>query len=662
MNIVAPNLLSFMIYASDAHKVWEDLHERFDKVNASRSFYLHKEIGKLTQESKQNAEHYQLRKLYQFLTRLNDTFDNAKDQILMTRPVPNINQAYAMIINVERHRRNNSTVGVGDPTTLLSYRVLTGGYNRGYKPRNNFGKSSLQCDFAILKVKLETIVINVMVTPLISEVGKEGGGPPDSKGAYAHTASIAPASCTQQGGVGNVVSSYSSATDSSSATAGVSSAPFFTQDQYNQILHMLNKGKQVDTVANSATVNTTGTITALMSHLVSNNWIIDTGATNHMDHNLNQLSNIRKLLDSDQNSIQLPNGEKVIISDTGDLSLFKDKSVHHELFTGKVMGISKEEHGLYILKHKEQDIPKQLNACSINAFDLIHADVWGPYRVPTHNGRSQKSVLLQCQVSKVNNGTEFFNNQVTGLLQEHGIVHQSTCVYTPQQNGRVERRHRFILDMARALRLPTIVLNGVSPFERLFHKSPSLNHLRVFGSLCYSTNLKKTYNFCRRAIPAVHLCYSSIQKGYVLYDLSSPLLIRNVECPALHSSDSFNPSASPCPSMPPLNNQPSLFFPSPPPTDNFSSSSLLLSAPADLRRSSRVTKPPIWMEDYIVLSKSSSSAHPISQCVTHSPTCKASLAAYSAITVSRSYDEAKAHPKWIEAMRAEISALEANRT
>ncbi|XP_070022079.1 uncharacterized protein LOC142177480 [Nicotiana tabacum] len=122
MNTVAPNLLSFVIYASNAHKVWEDLRERFDKVNASRSFYLHKKIEKLTQgllsvseyfsklrvlwneyealvphlscgcpESKQNAEHYQIGKLYQFLTGLNDTFDNAKDQILMTRPVPNIN-------------------------------------------------------------------------------------------------------------------------------------------------------------------------------------------------------------------------------------------------------------------------------------------------------------------------------------------------------------------------------------------------------------------------------------------------------------------------------------------------------------------------------------------------------------------------------------------
>ncbi|XP_019267553.1 PREDICTED: uncharacterized protein LOC109244848 [Nicotiana attenuata] len=787
MNIVAPNLLSSVIYASDAHKVWEYLRERFDKVNASRSFYLHKEIGKLTEgllsvseyfsklrelwdeyealvpppscgcpEPKQNAEHYQLRKLYQFLTGINDTFDNAKDQILMTRPVPNINQAYAMIINVESQRRNNATVGIGDPATLLSNRALTGGYNRGYKPRNNFAKSSLQCDFCHLKGHTRDSCYKLHGYPTDFRGRKGGGGTPDAKGAYAHIASIAPDSSTQQGSAANLVPSYSSATDSSSATTGVSSAPFFTQDQYSQILQMLNNAKQVDTVANSATMSITGTITALMSHLVTNNWIIDTGATNHMAHNLNLLSNIRKLSDSDQNSVQLPNGENVIISHTGDLSLSKDKSVHHvlyipdfkfnlmsvskitkelrclvaffpdfcifqELFTGNVMVIGKEDHGLYILKHKEQYVPKQLpdprpshsspfvnttasefqtNNASIENKHLSECldetVLWhkrlgrAPLRVlkkieslpnvqlkehfctvvlllskpeflflPVMHlisymlmfGGHKKYLIIilrvknqfHCNVKclRSDNGTEFFNNQAIGLLQEHGIVHQSSCVYTPQQNGRVERRHRSILDMARALR------------------------------------------------------YSSSQKGYVLYDLSSHLFFvsrdtvfwedifpfkhlhttlsplfpvlefRDANCPALHSSDAFNYSASPSPSMPPVHAQPSPFLPSSPSTDHSSSSSLPSPTHADLRRSSRVSKPPIWMEDYIVMSKPSSCAHPIPQCVSYdsiSPTCRASVTAYSLITEPRSYDEAKADPKWIEAMKAEISALEANQT
>ena len=44
------------------------------------------------------------------------------------------------------------------------------------------------------------------------------------------------------------------------------------------------------------------------------------------------------------------------------------------------------------------------------------------------------------------NGTEFFNSSVDELLSSQGIIHQSICAYNPQQNGKVERKHRHILE------------------------------------------------------------------------------------------------------------------------------------------------------------------------------------------------------------------------
>ncbi|XP_015160117.1 uncharacterized protein [Solanum tuberosum] len=41
MNAVRPSLLSYVVYASDARKVWLDLRERFDTMNGSRIFQLH---------------------------------------------------------------------------------------------------------------------------------------------------------------------------------------------------------------------------------------------------------------------------------------------------------------------------------------------------------------------------------------------------------------------------------------------------------------------------------------------------------------------------------------------------------------------------------------------------------------------------------------------
>ena len=48
------------------------------------------------------------------------------------------------------------------------------------------------------------------------------------------------------------------------------------------------------------------------------------------------------------------------------------------------------------------------------------------------------------------NGTEF--TCMKGYFMEHGIIFQSSCTSTPQQNGRVERKHRHILNVARAFR------------------------------------------------------------------------------------------------------------------------------------------------------------------------------------------------------------------
>lgn len=55
------------------------------------------------------------------------------------------------------------------------------------------------------------------------------------------------------------------------------------------------------------------------------------------------------------------------------------------------------------------------------------------------------------KVIPTDNGTEFINSSCKKNFQEKGIVHHKTCVYTPQQNGVVERKHKHLLQVARAL-------------------------------------------------------------------------------------------------------------------------------------------------------------------------------------------------------------------
>ena len=104
-----------------------------------------------------------------------------------------------------------------------------------------------------------------------------------------------------------------------------------------------------------------------------------------------------------------------------------------------------------------------------------------------------------------------------------GIIHQTNCWETPQQNGRVEWKHQHILNVAKALifqshlpnmfwsyavlhavfltnHIPLLILNNKSPYKLLYHKTPNYADLKVFGCLCYvSTLINNRHKFNARA-------------------------------------------------------------------------------------------------------------------------------------------------------------------
>ena len=54
------------------------------------------------------------------------------------------------------------------------------------------------------------------------------------------------------------------------------------------------------------------------------------------------------------------------------------------------------------------------------------------------------------QVLRSDNGGEYVNSDLRAFLDHHDIVHQTTCPYTPQQNGVAERKNRQLLEVVRA--------------------------------------------------------------------------------------------------------------------------------------------------------------------------------------------------------------------
>ena len=49
MNCVSKELLSGIVYSTNAAEVWKELCERYDKVDGSRMYQLHKEIATISQ-------------------------------------------------------------------------------------------------------------------------------------------------------------------------------------------------------------------------------------------------------------------------------------------------------------------------------------------------------------------------------------------------------------------------------------------------------------------------------------------------------------------------------------------------------------------------------------------------------------------------------------
>ncbi|KAL4309595.1 hypothetical protein GQ457_01G033490 [Hibiscus cannabinus] len=216
--------------------------------------------------------------------------------------------------------------------------------------------------------------------------------------------------------------------------------------------------------------------------------------------------------------------------------------------------------------------------------ELVHSDLCGPMKTSSMNGskyfvlfiddltrmcwvyflKSKLNVLstfkefkifvenqsdCKLKVLRTDNGGEYVSNEFNDFYRDSGILHQLIVPRTPQQNGVCERRNRTILEMARCMlfekhlpklfwaevvatavyllnRLATKAVDGKTPFEAWSGSKPSVKHLRVFGSICYShiyANMRSKLD--ERAWRGIFVGYSSQSKGYRIYNLESKMIV-----------------------------------------------------------------------------------------------------------------------------------------
>jgi hypothetical protein len=137
------------------------------------------------------------------------------------------------------------------------------------------------------------------------------------------------------------------------------------------------------------------------------------------------------------------------------------------------------------------------------------------------------------------NAKEYTSSSFASYLSNKGIIHQTSCAHTPQQNGVAKCKNRHLLDVARSLlfhmhvpkyfgsdvvlttcylinRMPSSILAGASPHSLLYTSSPPFaSPLKVFGCVCYVHNLGPGYDkLDPRSTKCVFLGYSTTQEGY----------------------------------------------------------------------------------------------------------------------------------------------------
>ncbi|XP_015170405.1 uncharacterized protein [Solanum tuberosum] len=144
LNSLSKEIAESVLYSHTAKDLWKDLEDRFGVTNGAKLFQLQKELSAVSQGNSsvstyftkmkslwdeldalntysscicececgakiKNTKAHQDERLLQFLMGLNDTFVGVRSNVLLSAPLPNIGQAYSLVIQDEKQREIHAT-------------------------------------------------------------------------------------------------------------------------------------------------------------------------------------------------------------------------------------------------------------------------------------------------------------------------------------------------------------------------------------------------------------------------------------------------------------------------------------------------------------------------------------------------------------------------
>ncbi|KAJ9545288.1 hypothetical protein OSB04_024995 [Centaurea solstitialis] len=204
---------------------------------------------------------------------------------------------------------------------------------------------------------------------------------------------------------------------------------------------------------------------------------------------------------------------------------------------------------------------KQISSIS-SPLQLLHMDLFGPVNVQSIAGKKytlvivdeysrytwvfflrsksdapEEIILFVRKMERLNNLTYPGN-----LLRSERYLSNFSSVRTPQQNGVAERRNRTLIEAARSMlseanlatqfwaeavntacytqnRSLIVKRFRRTPYELFHNRKPSIEHLHIFGCVCYILNNKDNLGkFDSKSDDGIFLGYSSISKTYRVFN------------------------------------------------------------------------------------------------------------------------------------------------
>ncbi|XP_059623100.1 uncharacterized protein LOC132266262 [Cornus florida] len=263
--------------------------------------------------------------------------------------------------------------------------------------------------------------------------------------------------------------------------------------ELNALRHLLAQHSSI------STFNFTQTSSSHLAHQVSTfssgpPWIIDSGAADHMTGMASDFSSYS--LCSGKDKVRVVDGTFTSITGEGTVSAFPNLTLSSVLHVPKF----------------------------------------------TNNLLSDLDMGIRLEVNVRAMACEFMYGGLGSFFADNGIVHQTSFVDTPKQNGVAERKYHHITEVTRLLligmgvpksywadatltttclinRMPSKALGYQSPFSVLHHDIALFTvPPKVIGCVCYVHIHHRNDKMDPKAIRCVFLGHSATQKGYGCYN------------------------------------------------------------------------------------------------------------------------------------------------